>query len=139
MLNILTYEQTFQFSVNSIVQEKMYTPSSLYHYSRLNRKQDVEKKRKQKKLAWIRKLYTVGKNGKEEKSERLELTRGLDVATSINALQIGEENVDDIVQGLESMDLDHSLLTWTDALNFDEYQSSWLSLATTAPSILGNP
>ena len=55
---------TPQFSLQGF---KQSNPSTLkFHYSNLQRRQELVKKRKQRQLEWMRKLYSIGQNLKEK-------------------------------------------------------------------------
>jgi phenylalanyl-tRNA synthetase alpha subunit len=82
--------------------------------SKLARKQDIEHKKKQKKVDWMRKMY---KNGMlKAKGDDPEANAIIEQTTKelLDAFdQIGMENVD-------NWEVDE-LLNWTNALNFDEF------------------
>jgi len=108
-----------------------------YHYSKLRRKETVEKRRKLRKLEWFKKMYQLGKNLGDKEEKWLNLKKGLDVAKSDFGEPDGEE-IDQMIKDLDMMELDQSLLSWPKALDFDAYHQEWLSLAATAPSNNGN-
>lgn len=89
-----------------------------FHYSRVQRRQDVDRRRKQKKLDWMRQIYTKGL-GANDLTEKLN-------GNMPHASPDGEKgNLDDEVE---------ELIRWSDSLNFEDYWFDWKELATTANS-----
>eukprot|EP00951_Prasinocladus_malaysianus_P025543 scaffold224212_cov47-Prasinocladus_malaysianus.AAC.2 len=79
------------------------------------RKDEIIRKRKQKKREWMAKLYMLGKDGVET-----------DAGRDLNGkIQCGDESE----MTLDSMD-DDELLKWSAALDFDSYLDTWTKLAT---------
>nr|CAB3226509.1 uncharacterized protein C11orf65 homolog [Phallusia mammillata] len=94
-----------------------------FHHVKLQRKADVEHKRRQRKIQWMKKMYKEGmlkaKESDQETSELVEkAARGL-----VNTVNM---------QGSEAvMDWEvDELLQWTTALNFDDYIETWKETAT---------
>lgn len=99
-----------------------------FKHSRTLRKQDVERKRKMKKILWMKKMYRDGmlwtKQGTEPTIERaIENTvKGIvDITDKLGHSAVEEWEVDE-------------LLEWTNGLNFDRYLSDWKEFATSAMS-----
>ncbi|KAK7480705.1 hypothetical protein BaRGS_00028073, partial [Batillaria attramentaria] len=104
-------------------QKKLYE----FSHSRLRRRQDVERQRKQKKLDWLKKMYKEGKLSAKSPDRTM--------ATMIGEAAVGLANtaryVDpDVVEDWEV----EALLKWTTGLNFDDYIGNWTTLGTTMPS-----
>ncbi|XP_062054337.1 protein MFI [Lepus europaeus] len=121
-----------------IVSDKFWIPTeseiaeekkeSEFHFSKLKRRQDLEKKRKIRKIEWMRQMYYAGTlKAKATRDETLDLihtaTKGL-----IRAVEDG---------GIESVmewEVDE-VLNWTNTLNFDEYIANWKEIATSNSSV----
>ncbi|XP_041824414.1 protein MFI isoform X2 [Melanotaenia boesemani] len=89
-----------------------------FHYSRLQRTQDVAKWRKRRKIGWLKKMYDQGRHAEQRHLETLEnLTQKV-----METFEVKSE--DEILD----WELDE-LLAWTDTLNFDEYIQEWKQLA----------
>ncbi|XP_055037450.2 protein MFI isoform X1 [Misgurnus anguillicaudatus] len=104
-----------------------------FHYCRMNRQQDVARKRKIRKIDWMRKMYAEGLQAGTQYSDTTLL---LQKSTQrINSL---EHNEPDLVSEQEVDDL----LAWTNSLDFDEsskqirYISEWKDLGTSSCCIL---
>ncbi|KAJ3101151.1 hypothetical protein HDU97_001617 [Phlyctochytrium planicorne] len=98
-----------------------------YHFSKLRRRQELERKRKQKKLKWLRAMYEEGrrvadaKQGYEyDEDEEEEFDTEEDLLQAINDLE---------------KDLDHELMSkWSDALDFEAYIQNWMTISLTGKS-----
>lgn len=77
--------------------------------TRMQRREDVLQRRRQKKLAWLQAMY---------------LNRGAAHTSGAGAAAAGADD------GADGHDVD-ALLQWTDELDFDGYYNNWLTLATT--------
>ncbi|KAJ3260109.1 hypothetical protein HK103_001185 [Boothiomyces macroporosus] len=72
-------DESFKYTSPRIVPDKPETTK--FHYSQLCRKEDLMKRRKEKKLQWMRKLYAIGKEAVEiekqiqEEKQRKELAK----------------------------------------------------------------
>ncbi|XP_070568593.1 uncharacterized protein [Ptychodera flava] len=99
----------------------------VFHHDKLKRRQDVEKKRKQRKVQWMQKMYREGMlKARSNDKETIALIEG--------AAQGMVETVEaEGPEALEEWEVDE-LLDWTNALNFDDYLSSWKEVATSANS-----
>jgi len=96
-----------------------------YSHDKLQRRQDVERRKKKKKIQWLQKMYNTGIL--ETKAERENEVKEL-VDT---AAQSVFKSVDD--HGIEAVDdweVDE-LLEWTNTLNFDSYLQDWYEYGTT--------
>ncbi|XP_021494358.1 protein MFI [Meriones unguiculatus] len=103
------------------------TKESEFHFSKLKRKQDIEKKRKIKKIEWMRQMYYMGSlEAKPTNQETLGLihkaTKGL-----IKSFEDG--GVDSVME----WEVDE-VLKWTNTLNFEEYIANWKETATSNSS-----
>ncbi|XP_027436344.1 protein MFI isoform X1 [Zalophus californianus] len=98
-----------------------------FHFSKLKRRQDMEKKRKIRKIEWMRKMYYAGNlQAKSTNHRTLDLihtaTKGLMRAVEGGGIDsVMEWEVDEV-------------LNWTNALNFDEYIANWKEIATSNSS-----
>lgn len=98
-----------------------------FHHSRLQRKQDLQIKRKRRKIEWMKKLYQSGMlNLKENDDEINELVDEAAVGLIKTYTKEGED-------GIQDWEVDE-LLNWTNGLNFDNYHSSWKHTGTSAAS-----
>ncbi|XP_012782448.2 protein MFI isoform X1 [Ochotona princeps] len=100
---------------------------SEFHFSKLKRRQDLERKRKIKKIEWMRQMYYTGTlKAKATRDETLNLihtaTKGL-----VRAVEDG--GIDSVMEWEVA-----EVLNWTNALDFDEYIASWKEIATSNSS-----
>ncbi|XP_061058547.1 protein MFI [Eubalaena glacialis] len=100
---------------------------SEFHFSKLKRRQDIEKKRKIRKIEWMQQMYYTGTlEAKSTSHETLGLihtaTKGL-----IRAFEDG--GIDSVME----WEVDE-VLNWTNTLNFDEYIANWKEIATSNSS-----
>uniref|UniRef100_A0A3B5BEE4 Uncharacterized protein n=1 Tax=Stegastes partitus TaxID=144197 RepID=A0A3B5BEE4_9TELE len=97
-----------------------------FHYSKLQRRKDVEKWRKRRKVKWLKKMYKQG---------RLDDHSQHSVKNSApDAMKAAEEISDDEILNWEV----DELLAWTNTLNFDDYIEEWSQLACSHSSELSN-
>ncbi|XP_075968648.1 protein MFI-like [Anarhichas minor] len=90
-----------------------------FHYSMLQRQQDVGKWRKKRKIEWLKQMYNQGR---------------LQTHPVVNSAQevmdaIEERGHDEILD----RELDE-LMAWTNAINFEEYLQEWMCLASSPSS-----
>lgn len=98
-----------------------------YHHDKLQRKQDVEKRKKKKKIQWMQKMYRDGMlKAKSDDKETIQLIEGAAAGMVATVENYGFD-------ALEDWEVDE-LLDWTTSLNFEDYQNSWKELATSANS-----
>ncbi|XP_004470909.2 protein MFI isoform X2 [Dasypus novemcinctus] len=100
---------------------------SEFHFSKLKRKKDLEKKRKIKKIEWMRHMYYTG--SLEAKSTNLDTLDLIHTATKGLIRAIEDGGIDSVMD----WEVDE-VLNWTNALNFDEYIASWKEMATSNSS-----
>ncbi|XP_076969177.1 protein MFI isoform X2 [Tamandua tetradactyla] len=100
---------------------------SEFHFSKLKRKQDLEKKRKIKKVEWMRHMYYTG--SLEAKSTNLETLDLIHTATKGLIRAVEDGGIDSVMD----WEVDE-VLNWTNALNFDEYIANWKEIATSNSS-----
>ncbi|XP_060036118.1 protein MFI isoform X2 [Erinaceus europaeus] len=98
-----------------------------FHFSKLKRRQDKEKKRKIRKIEWMKQMYYTGSlEAKSTNDSTLDLihtaTKGL-----IKAIEDG--GIDSVME----WEVDE-VLNWTNTLNFDEYIANWKEIATSGSS-----
>ncbi|XP_035299590.1 protein MFI [Cricetulus griseus] len=103
------------------------TKESEFHFSKLQRKQDMEKKRKIKKIEWMRQMYYLG--NLEAKSTHHETLSLIHKATKGLIRCIEDGGVDSVME----WEVDE-VLNWTNTLNFDEYIANWKETATSNSS-----
>ncbi|XP_052045313.1 protein MFI [Apodemus sylvaticus] len=103
------------------------TKESEFHFSKLKRKQDLEKKRKIKKIEWMRQMYYMG--SLEAKATDHETLGLIQKATKGLIKSIEDGGVDSVME----WEVDE-VLNWTNTLNFDEYIASWRETATSNSS-----
>lgn len=98
-----------------------------YHHDKLQRRQDVEKRKKKKKIQWMQKMYKDGMlKAKSDDKETIQLIEGAAAGMVATVENYGYD-------ALEDWEVDE-LLDWTTSLNFEDYQNSWKELATSANS-----
>eukprot|EP00112_Aurelia_sp_Birch-Aquarium-sp1_P026746 Seg97.9 transcript_id=Seg97.9/GoldUCD/mRNA.D3Y31 product="putative protein C11orf65" protein_id=Seg97.9/GoldUCD/D3Y31 len=98
-----------------------------FHHSKLVRQEDIEKRRKKKKIDWMNKMYRDGALKSREETMQSLIEKDLIESTTKemdNAAKAGFESA------IEEWEVDE-LLNWTNALNFDEYISDWKLIGTT--------
>ncbi|XP_064618017.1 protein MFI-like [Liolophura sinensis] len=98
-----------------------------FHHNKLQRRQDLEKKKKAKKIQWMKNMYKDGLL--KAKSEDKETIRLIEGAAAGMVATVDREGFD----ALEEWEVDE-LLDWTTSLNFEEYMTSWKEIATSANS-----
>ncbi|XP_057624792.1 protein MFI [Chionomys nivalis] len=103
------------------------TKESEFHFSKLKRKQDMEKKRKIKKIEWMREMYYLG--SLEAKATHHETLSLIHKATKGLIKSIEDGGVDSVME----WEVDE-VLNWTNTLNFDEYIATWKETATSKSS-----
>ncbi|KAK6187563.1 hypothetical protein SNE40_005561 [Patella caerulea] len=98
-----------------------------FHHDKLHRKQDVEKRRKKKKIDWMKMMYKEGMlKARSRDIETVKLIEGAAGGMVATIDNIGPE-------ALEEWEVDE-LLDWTTSLNFEDYWTGWKDLATSAHS-----
>ncbi|XP_008053489.1 uncharacterized protein C11orf65 homolog [Carlito syrichta] len=100
---------------------------SEFHFSKLKRRQDLEKKRKIRKIEWMRQMYYAG--NLEAKSTCRETLGLIHTATKGLIRAIEDGGIDSVME----WEVDE-VLNWTNTLNFDEYIASWKEIATSNSS-----
>ncbi|XP_042607728.1 protein MFI isoform X4 [Cyprinus carpio] len=93
-----------------------------FHHCKIRRRQDVARKKKLRKIEWMRKMHAEGLlHAHTEHNETALLvqksTELIDSFEQIGPDSVSEQEVDE-------------LLEWTKALNFDEYINEWRNLGT---------
>jgi len=104
--------------LHSVDEVTMRTAAAAVDWShlRVQRREALARKKKEKKLQWLTAMYDQGRS--QLKEGRAQLREGAEDGRG--ALGEGEED-----------ELDE-LLQWSDALDFDSYHQDWLGLATSA-------
>ncbi|XP_054479385.1 protein MFI [Anoplopoma fimbria] len=98
-----------------------------FHFSRLQRQQDVAKWRKKRKVEWLKQMYNQGRlqtHPVQRHMAKLVVNSAQEVMDAIQ--ERGHEKI------LEC-ELDE-LLAWTNTLNFEEYMQEWRCLACSQSS-----
>uniref|UniRef100_A0A8C6Z9T9 Chromosome 11 open reading frame 65 n=1 Tax=Nothoprocta perdicaria TaxID=30464 RepID=A0A8C6Z9T9_NOTPE len=97
-----------------------------FHYSKMKRKQEIEKKRKKRKIEWMKKMYHAGslRAATEDPAAALRVQRAAESVVDAVEKQ-GSNSVTD-------WEVDE-ILRWTNALNY-EYISQWNKTATSDSS-----
>ncbi|CAH6867959.1 4930550C14Rik [Phodopus roborovskii] len=93
----------------------------------MKRKQDMEKKRKIKKIEWMRQMYYQG--NLEAKTTHHETVGLIHKATKGLIRSIEDGGVDSVME----WEVDE-VVNWTNTLNFDEYIANWKETATSNSS-----
>ncbi|XP_004688823.1 PREDICTED: uncharacterized protein C11orf65 homolog [Condylura cristata] len=100
---------------------------SEFHFSKLKRRQDMERKRKIRKMEWMRQMYYSGKLEAKATSH-----------TTINLIHTATKG---LIKAFEDGGIDsvmewevNEVLNWTNTLNFDEYIANWKEMATSNSS-----
>lgn len=88
----------------------------VWHHDKLVRKEAAAQRRKERKRAWLREMYALGREGGDAAG-----------GGGDDQGRLGPADVDDV----DDDDLD-ALIEWSDALDFDSYHADWLSLATSS-------
>nr|XP_004569593.1 uncharacterized protein C11orf65 homolog isoform X2 [Maylandia zebra]XP_023009809.1 uncharacterized protein C11orf65 homolog isoform X2 [Maylandia zebra] len=100
-----------------------------FHYSKLQRKQDLESWRKRKKIEWLKQMYKEGHL--QDHAEHRHMA-ALVESSAQELMETVEKKGDDEILEWE---LDE-LLAWTNTLNFEEYMEEWRHLACSYSSEL---
>lgn len=98
-----------------------------FNHDKLQRIQDVAKRKKERKIDWMKKMYKDGMlKAKSDDPETVNLIEGAAAGMVATVEKMGPD-------ALEDWEVDE-LLDWTTSLNFDDYLSSWKDVATSANS-----
>ncbi|XP_033121057.1 uncharacterized protein LOC117120146 [Anneissia japonica] len=98
-----------------------------FHHSKLKRKEDVERKKRKKKVEWLKKMYREGmlksKSGDADTASMVEGAAAgmVSVLDNKGLLAVDECEVDE-------------LLEWTTGLNFEDYWTGWKHIGTSGAS-----
>ncbi|XP_047609284.1 protein MFI isoform X1 [Phacochoerus africanus] len=98
-----------------------------FHFSKLKRRQDMEKKRKIRKIEWMKQMYYAG--SLEARSTNHETLGLIHTATKGLIRAIEDGGIDSVME----WEVDE-VLNWTNTLNFDEYIANWKEIATSNSS-----
>ncbi|XP_066555296.1 protein MFI isoform X2 [Amia ocellicauda] len=98
-----------------------------FHFSKVQRRQEVERKRKQRKIEWMKKMYEEG------------ILQARTVQPDTAALV--QKAAEGMMAAVDEMGPNHvlewevdELLEWTNSLNFEEYMNEWKETATSSSS-----
>ncbi|XP_078078957.1 protein MFI [Mustelus asterias] len=98
-----------------------------FHHCKLQRRQEVTKKQKQRKIEWMTKMYHEG----------MLQARTLDPNTAVLVQRATEGVINSVEQSGPNAVLDwevDELLEWTNALNFEKYLNDWMEIACSSSS-----
>ncbi|KAM6158574.1 protein MFI [Rhynchocyon petersi] len=98
-----------------------------FQFSKLMKRKDVEKRRKIRKIEWMRQMYYAG--SLEAKSTNHETLGLIHTATKGLIRAIEDGGIDSVME----WEVDE-ILNWTNTLNFDEYIATWKEIATSNSS-----
>eukprot|EP00899_Mesostigma_viride_P027855 jgi/Mesvir1/8254/Mv12525-RA.1 len=98
----------------------------VFHHSKIVRREEMEKLKKQKRRAWLRQMY---QDGKQQQGQG-----GGPPNKSMMQSSTGSGNGDDMDDDLDLEGDDDELLNWTQQLDFDAYVNGWTALATSSTS-----
>ncbi|XP_043854832.1 protein MFI isoform X1 [Dromiciops gliroides] len=98
-----------------------------FHFSKLKRRQDIDIRRKHKKIRWMRQMYYSG--SLETKKADVGCTDLILKATKGLIKAVEEGGMDSVME----WEVDE-ILNWTNTLNFEEYVNNWKSIATSNSS-----
>ncbi|XP_051882503.1 protein MFI [Pristis pectinata] len=101
--------------------------TTMFHHSISQRRQDVMRKQKQRKIEWMKKMYQEG----------MMQAQTLDPNTAVLVQRATEGVINSIEQNGPNAVLDwevDELLEWTNALNFEKYLSDWMTIASSNSS-----
>ncbi|KAJ3299461.1 hypothetical protein HK104_008817 [Borealophlyctis nickersoniae] len=106
-----------------------------YHYSKLKRRQEVEKAKRKRKLEWLQKMYQEGKRATKplEEEEMLLGEEQIPPKAHIPAFESESDAGEYMAELEQELDADF-LIKWTAALDFETYFNDWLEMATTGRS-----
>ncbi|KAJ3053643.1 hypothetical protein HK097_003756 [Rhizophlyctis rosea] len=116
-----------------------------FHHVKLMRRQEVEKKKKLKRLIWLQKMYREGKKLALESEFKVPtdenlpppIPEALTTNPYVDPLQtddIANQILSDLEADAETWQNADWLIRWTRALDFEQYHDGWLELATTGRS-----
>lgn len=91
-----------------------------FHFSQLKRREIMLQERKQKKIAWLKKMYQQGGAAAMEGFEG--------TSSKISSQLDDKEDTDDIEKEADQ------LLVWSEGLDFERYHHNWLTLSSSARS-----
>ncbi|KAL6462791.1 hypothetical protein MHYP_G00292130 [Metynnis hypsauchen] len=89
-----------------------------FHHCKIRRQQDVERKKKIRKIEWMKKMYDKG--ALHARTERRETAQLVENSTQGMMRAVQQQGPDTILD----WEIDE-LIEWTNALNFDEYLHEW--------------
>ncbi|KAK2814853.1 hypothetical protein Q7C36_023119 [Tachysurus vachellii] len=95
-----------------------------FHHCKLIRRQDAERKRKIRKIEWMKKMYNEGAvHDHAEHRDTVVLQETSDKSERLEPGGVVDREVDELIE-------------WTNALNFDEYINEWKLVGTSKSSVL---
>ncbi|XP_053561034.1 protein MFI [Bombina bombina] len=98
-----------------------------FHHTRMQRKQDVERRQKLRKVDWMKKMYYEGSLHARTEDPNTQI---LVQRATQGVIQSVEQYGADIIMDWEV----DELLTWTNALNYNEYCDDWRIIGTSKSS-----
>jgi hypothetical protein len=122
--------------------KKLQEEGKEFHYSKIVRKQDIEKRKKKRKMEWAKKMLEIRKKllqekqaqqKKDETEKSQKITVNLRSEAFITELDdMSEQRERDLEDQLEAEVTE--MLKWTEELDFEKYAEQWDILATSLPS-----
>ncbi|XP_071955456.1 uncharacterized protein [Antedon mediterranea] len=98
-----------------------------FHHSKLKRQEDVDKKKRKRKVEWMKKMYKEGMlKAKSGDADTVSIIEG----TAQGMVSAFEK---DGVHAVDECEVDE-LLEWTTGLNFEDYWTGWKEIATSSGS-----
>ncbi|XP_053166970.1 protein MFI isoform X2 [Hemicordylus capensis] len=96
-------------------------------HCRLQKKQDMERKRKRRKIEWLKKMYF----GESLQAKTLDPSATVLIQRVTQGLfnTLGDEGIDNVME----WEVDE-VLKWTTALNYEEYIQQWKEIGTSSVS-----
>lgn len=108
----------------------------LFHFSRLKRKEDLMKYRKQRRRQWMSKAYMIAKAGTADKAavhSTLDIDSNAFNLTSFDLYSKSSDFYREAMPDLNDIP-DEDILKWSQSLDFDDYANEWMASATSLPS-----
>ncbi|GAA6231775.1 uncharacterized protein C11orf65-like [Lates japonicus] len=98
-----------------------------FHYSKLQRQQDMDRWRKRRKIEWLNQMYN------HVRLQTHSVHRHMATLVGTSAQEVMDTAEEKGVDEMEECELDE-LLAWTTTLNFEEYMQEWRRLACSLSS-----
>ncbi|CAF0769961.1 unnamed protein product [Rotaria sordida] len=131
----VAYTHLLQVNIDEYFSSNNFKKSISFSHSKMQRRQDIEQRRRQKKLEWLKKMYKAGmlntdKNVELKENENEKEMSRLINETTASILRIFNTYGAEAVEDWEV----NELLEWTHNLNYDEYLLDWRTIGTSGSS-----